>query len=347
MENQISLLKIPIKSIFEKFATDCKIEHPEISIDFSKKSLVYKLRDIQKQSFSNKYLREKFQLSNYSESKFEKVRCIIQKEKHIAKYIYSISHGFMDERYIYTHQELEFSASKISQATQGISLIIQEQNATEAFSAYVSPSNVIFCKQEQNNVYSYPLYSQEQVNIKQDCIAALAKHTKFTFSTEEEKEIIFYYIYALCQIDSPTFVNKESLIPFISDREYFSKVANIGKNFLHAHLLKTQLDVNTDFHILGNGQISKAKFMPNGTNSQTGKLMLNHDQCFSNVNQSVWDFSKLGIPVLQSWLQSREHLTLDTSTMATLQRMISAIEYHLNTKSSLEKLLHQLELFKN
>ena len=119
-------------------------------------------------------------------------------------------------------------------------------------------------------------------------------------------EEILGYIYAI--LFSPTYRERyyEFLkygfprIPLPTDIEYFRKLAALGQNLIHWHLLKdVQVPTRHRFEGEGDAVVSKVRYAG-------GHVWINPTQHFTDVPEAVWNYEIGAYQVCEKWLRDRK-----------------------------------------
>jgi predicted helicase len=134
------------------------------------------------------------------------------------------------------------------------------------------------------------------------------------------------YVYAM--LHSPAYREKYvgflkldfPRIPFVDDRQTFEALANLGRELMQAHLLKT-IPTNSKADITkGSDLIEKPVY-----DEKHQRIYINKEQYFSPIAKEAWDFSIGGAQVLQKYLKSREGRKLSLDEIETIQDVVKVL----------------------
>ena len=128
-----------------------------------------------------------------------------------------------------------------------------------------------------------------------------------TFAPED----IFNYIYAI--FHSPTYRDRYAeflkidfpRVPLTSQPQLFWQLANLGDELVQIHLMKTKLEENVGFPVVGDNIIEKVSYTE-PTTEQNGRVYINKTQYIDNVPPEVYNFYIGGYQVCNKWLKDRK-----------------------------------------
>ena len=128
-----------------------------------------------------------------------------------------------------------------------------------------------------------------------------------TFGPED----IFNYIYAI--FHSPTYRTRYAeflkidfpRVPLTSQPQLFWQLANLGDELVQIHLMKTKLEENVGFPVVGDNIIEKVTYTE-PTTEQNGRVYINKTQYIDNVPPEVYNFYIGGYQVCNKWLKDRK-----------------------------------------
>lgn len=158
-------------------------------------------------------------------------------------------------------------------------------------------------------------------NLKAEFVTFVKEKYPNTIITPEH---IFGYVYAVLHSPTYRYRYREFLkidfprIPFPNDYSVFHKISEIGKQLIDLHLMKTKLETNVKFDLLGSNKVNFAKFKNN-------QIHINSNQFFDNVSSKAWNFYIGGYQVLNKWLKSRKGRELDGVEIEQFMQIVEII----------------------
>jgi predicted helicase len=188
-------------------------------------------------------------------------------------------------------------------------------------------------------------YFHREPNINQELIFKLKENFKKEITPEE----IFYYIYAvlysnvyrskyaaLLKLDFPR-------IPFPKSYNLFSKLSLSGKELVELHLLisKELKNVKAKFPVLGNNKVEKVEF--ESSKSKSGKVWINDNQYFEDINEQVWNYKIGGYQVCSKWLSDRKGKVLNKEEIITYRKIGVAIQKTMELQKEIDKYYKKIE----
>lgn len=186
-------------------------------------------------------------------------------------------------------------------------------------------------------------------------------------------EDIFYYIYAILYSNTYRQKYNEFLkidfprIPFTKNLKLFQRFAELGKQLIDLHLLKSA-DLNnpvTKFYGQGNDTAGVSKFVdsdeavefhdilvathwpqsggkPNFKSK--GIVIINDEkQFFGPVSKEIWNYYIGGYQVLNKWLKDRKGRILSTEEIKTYCKIATAIHHTILIQKEIDKLYPEVE----
>ncbi len=205
------------------------------------------------------------------------------------------------------------------------SVSLQTKEATYHFPLYLYPEN-----SEQQTIGQ----NFERVpNLNFEIVNKISEKLKLQFTNEKEETENTYapidildYIYAV--LHSPNYREKykEFLkidfprVPYPKDKNTFWKLVELGKSLREIHLLENPVVENfkTSYPVGGTNEVEKIKY-------ENGKVRINEDQYFDNVNETAWNFYIGGYQPAQKWLKDRKGRSLNFEDVLHYQKIIAAL----------------------
>jgi predicted helicase len=165
------------------------------------------------------------------------------------------------------------------------------------------------------------------------------RNTKNEFTAKD----VLGYIYAI--LYSNGFQNRynEYLIrdfphiPITTNFELFIKLSELGNRLVDLHLLEKQVNNVTNFPIAGTNKINKILYEEVKNNK--GKVHINKEQYFTNVEKEVWNYEIGGYKLCQKWLKDRKQRMLSYNDLVYYQKVVSVIKETIQLQNSIENVI--------
>jgi len=196
---------------------------------------------------------------------------------------------------------------------------------------------------EQNTLHKENVEQNERVYNISD---GLIKYLKETYKTDITPEQIFYYIYAVLYSNIYRAKYAEFLkidfpkIPFTSDYEIFSSMAELGKQLVELHLLSSSQFSNpiSKFRGQGSSVVEKVKYDP-----EERRVYINDDNYFDNVEQEVFNYQIGAYQVCDKWLKDRKGRTLSLPETIQYSKIITAISKTIQLQAQIDSLYEKID----
>ena len=128
-------------------------------------------------------------------------------------------------------------------------------------------------------------------------------------------ENVFYYLYAVLSSSTFTerygqfFENDLPRTPLPENARLFRNLARLGRDLARSHLFYRAANWSLSTGFNGNGDSQVAVDYPRFmelAGEPGGRIHINHDTYFSNVERTIWNVHVGGVQVLREWLVARE-----------------------------------------
>jgi len=371
---------ISIKEIFNYFQAGVTTGQDKLFVDTNYQSLFNRVLQIFNKSLSNEELKLLFKLDSQAGQKLLENRNKVDLCKECLK---PYSYRIFDNRYFYSENKFLWrSVEKLQQqfAKDNIAIVTTKSLSTNFFrhifiTKYIGDYSFISDKTREVNYY-FPLYlydkneletiidGQEKLNIKgvqhtlrmkKDKVSNIDKEIIFKIESalniKTTPEDIFNYIYAVLHSNIYRQKYQEFLkigfskIPFTKDVELFYKIAELGKELVDLHLLKSEkinklsakFPVSTG-NILTDGKVEKREYDP-----KEKRVYINEKQYFEEVEPEVWNYYIGGYQVLDKWLKDRIGRKLSSEDVNHYLKIITTIECTINLQTEIDKLYPEIE----
>jgi len=188
--------------------------------------------------------------------------------------------------------------------------------------------------------YLFPLYLYTGKGKVPNFTEKFKSYIRELYKEEPTPEEIFYYIYGV--LYSPKYREKygELLkyefprIPFPKEYKKFKQVADLGKELVELHLLKSPSlslgSLTSRFEGEGDGRIERVFY-------RNGKVYINKNQFFFPVKEEIWNYKIGGYQVLKKWLSDRKGRALTHKDIGTYLKIVKAIEETLKIQERLRR----------
>ena len=122
-------------------------------------------------------------------------------------------------------------------------------------------------------------------------------------------------------------------IPLPSDVEYFQKLAALGQNLIHWHLLKdVQISPLHRFEGEGDAVVSRVRY-------EGGHVWINTTQHFTDVAPEVWAYEIGAYQVCKKWLQDRKNTLLTHTEVRQYCAILVAVAETLRIMAEIDEVL--------
>ena len=243
-----------------------------------------------------------------------------------------------DFRYLYFEPKMMERARKSNTENLrngNVGIVLSRVNVRENYNSVIATKFYPYYKLAESSRGSYlvPLYiydKQTCKNLESPClnieesfmVIVQEKYADPTITGQE----VFGYIYAI--LFSNKYRNKfknelkEGLpkIPLVNDDKSFKVLSKLGNKLLQIHCLEFDSSDEIKFNVSGEGIIDNPYF-----DEKTGKVFINHSQCFEGISLPVWEFNIGGYQVLKKWLTERNGSILAAEDIKHFIKMAQAI----------------------
>jgi predicted helicase len=193
---------------------------------------------------------------------------------------------------------------------------------------------------------SWTLFAQTETtrepNLSHAFLEEVSTKLSLSFSKDGEgdrestfgPEDIFYYAYAIFhsliyRLRYAEFLKNDfPRLPLTGDRALFFALADLGKELVDYHLLRTPRvdDFITSYPVGCDNVVEKQDFTKDAPADEIGKVWINDTQYFGGVPEAVWEFKVGGYQVCHKWLKDRKGRTLSGDDINHYQRVVVALQ---------------------
>ena len=166
------------------------------------------------------------------------------------------------------------------------------------------------------------------------------------FGKAPSPEEIFYYIYGVLYSNVYRQRYEEFLkidfpkIPFTKDYRLFQKVADLGKQLVKLHLLKSPELNNPIPRFYGEGNnLVKVRIY----NKKDKKIYINNTQYFDSIEKEVWEYMIGGYQVLDKWLKDRKDKYLTAEEIKHYCRIVTSLKGTVKVQKEVDKFYPRIE----
>ena len=377
---------VSVKEIFEEYNAGIATGKDDALTDFDKSALIQKMSVYDDQVFKTVMSQK-----NIDESLINKWVGEL-KNKEVADQIKEYNYRPFDKRWvIYNPNILQRARKNLMDnfLKQNIGLCVTKQLSTKVFyHALVTDSLTDRCFVSLNTrevTYIFPLFIYGENNNQTNLFESKSNISRQNFTKEFIEfiykddlsqilpEDIFCYIYAILFSNTYRKKYQEFLkidfpkIPFTKKLTLFQRLADLGKQLVDLHLLKTaELDnPATKFYGQGNNTVGISKFVDSdevaefhdiliATNwSQSkekpdfkskGIVVINDEkQFFGSVSKEVWNYYIGGYQVLNKWLKGRKGRVLSSEDIKHYCKIVTALSKTIEIQKEINRLYPKVE----
>lgn len=242
------------------------------------------------------------------------------------------------------------------------------------FISEIFPDVIFLSNRGSTNTYVFPLYlygdekeeiiinGQEKLNLRGIQHTLRAKEDKEeninknifnllekTLDKRLTSKEILYYIYAILYSNIYREKYNEFLkidfpkIPFTKDAKFFYKLADLGKELVNLHLLKSEkLETPlSKFPVIGDNMAKERKYNP-----KEKRIYINEKQYFDNIEPEIWNYYIGGYQVLDKWLKDKigkTGKTLFPEDVIHYLKIITSLKYTIEIQKEIDKLYPEIE----
>ncbi|MGL5956266.1 MAG: type ISP restriction/modification enzyme [Brevinema sp.] len=137
-------------------------------------------------------------------------------------------------------------------------------------------------------------------------------------------EHILAYLYAILFAPSYRQHYAEDLsydyprVPFTSDKNKFTQLADLGQSLIDLHLLNSSPTTQASYPIDGDHLVKALRYAQE-------KIFINENQYFEGISMEVWAYQIGGYQVLDKWLKSRKGRFLSVGEITHFQQICGVI----------------------
>lgn len=346
------------KDIFIKYGTGLITSKDSLTIQFTKQKMLSTLTSFT--NLSPEEARDTFSLGLDTENwKVTTAQQDIRDHGISEKLISTILYRPFDERFTYfTGKSNGFHGrpKAISESLfhrDNLAIISARTNKTRNIDHFFISSTLTEakCAESSTQSYIFPLLIFEENqpidNINPSFIKYIEQRFNLTYLQKGDHEgiinslEILSYIYAVTH--SPSYRNtfKDFFmydfpkIPIVDSYEAFKNLAELGALLVKYHSLnfETEKINKLNFEVISDGIIRKITL-------NNSRLFINKSDCFSPVNDSIFNFTVGGYKVLYKWLMARKGFRLTTDQIMTFNKIVFAIQQTNEIKNKIDQLFN-------
>jgi len=336
-----------VSSLFKEFGNGIGTDRDKLFYDFSKNTLSDRMKTLFSDEGIKSPFKDEYKVQNSSSYPLleRRLNCSFSEEK-----LVSALYRPFDERWFYYDQNLiSRPAPKIMNQLldqKNVSLLVTRQLSSKEF-RHVFVSDVIcdrdplsVATKERTQVFPLYLVSEDGKSVPNLNLEIWENINDVVGETKPEN--ILDYIYSILYSPNYREKYKEFLkidfprIPYPTDKDYFWKLVELGKELRELHLLKSPTVNNyvTSFPEGGNNMIEK-KF----PEYRDKNVHINAKQYFGNIPKEVWEFCGGGYQPAQKWLKDRRERVLTDEEIEHYQQMIVSISETIRVMKQIDKVV--------
>ena len=307
-------------------------------------------------------------IENY-EWRVSRARQELSKVKDMEHYFTKILYRPFDDRWIYYHRAIVWRTRESvmkNMLYQNLALMSMRQVALDLpYTHFLATDKIAdnrsFLSAKGIMIY-FPLYiykeeeskqisllikkdeirSEKRPNIKNEILNSLESYSNKKPLPEE----IFYYIYSILYSDTYRKKYQEFLkidfpkIPFTNGIELFTKLAELGKELVDLHLLKSSDLNNPIARYFGEDDNIVEKHI---YKEHENRVYINNHQYFNGIKPEVWNYHIGGYQVLNKWLKDRKSRMLSSEEIKKYCKIVTAISNTIIIQNKIDKMYPEVE----
>jgi len=333
-----------LDQIFSHYSLSIQTHRDSFVIDFNKEALTKRISVFRDLKVSDEVVRQTFSLEDTSSWKMKEARKIASEIRNWQTFITKILYRPFDSRWLFYHEAVVDRIRKeiMKHMDQpNTALLVSRQLSMPSFnhvfvSDTISESCVVSNKTKEGN-YHFPLYlyvdnETRKSNINEEIIKMLEE----MYGVAPTPEEIFYYVYATLHCNKyreryVDFLQSDfPRIPFTKKYNAFKKLAELGKELVNLHLMKTtRLGSSIKFDVQGSNIIEFVEF-------RDRKVYINDKQFFDGIPEKAWNFYIGAYQVLDKWLKSRKKRELSGNEIEQFIQIVEVINQTLECMKQID-----------
>lgn len=336
-------------------------------IDFHKVALLNRIRQFKRNKYADEELHRFFEIRKKKGWSIRKAWKVLQEvsDSEIEKYVLPVFYRPFDTRWIFYHDAVVWRTVRRVMAHMlrtNLAIVVPRRVEVagawqHAFLTNLPVEHVAVSLKTID--YVFPLYLYPEAD-REDLLSRLGKQgdkraniettfiglLKAAFAQKASPEDIFHYVYAVLYAPNYRTIYVEPLkrdfprIPFTKDQELFKKLADLGKELVDLHLLKSSvLDKPIcRFQGKGDNRVETHLF-----NQKEKRAYINKTQYFEGIESEVWEYQIGGYQVLDKWLKDRKKRILSTEDIKHYCRVVTALDKTIEIQREIDKLYPHVE----
>jgi len=341
---------ISIKDIFNKYNAGVATGKDDVLVDFNRDSLMRKLLITDKDLFENV-------MSNYKVGKDLAEKWYQELKKGaIKEQIKNYSYRPFDIRFtIYNAKILQRARKDIMDnfLSDNLAIVTTKNSKQENFDEVFITNHITDKHLIGHQTFVFPIFTYSDINNGNNLFGKIGpQQTNLSdklwdnVTTGVEPERVLSYIYAILYSNTYRKKYNEFLkvdfprIPFTKNVDLFYKIAELGKELIDLHLLKSERlnGSSAEFLVVGDNRVKERKY-----NKKEECLYINEKQYFTTVTPEVWNYYIGGYQVLDKWLKDRTERVLSNDEVNHFLKVITALNWTLHFQKEIDKLYPEIE----
>jgi hypothetical protein len=353
-----------MEDIFSSFSAGVVTSRDKLLVDSNPQSLRNKLNRFFDKNYPTNLLRSEFDLKDTGTWKLENARkSIIDKGVNI-DLIFTYDYRPFDKHLIYYDPLLiERDRRNIMSNLQkaNLSLCVMKRVLDNKWKDVFISQHITDYHYIGGQTYIFPLFIYLQNNennlFQESGIQQPNFNPKFwqtinpSFIETVDPWSIFYYIYAILYSNDYRQKYNEFLkidfprIPFTEDDKLFYKIAELGKELVDLHLLKSERlnETSAKFPISTGDVLTDGKVKKREYREKERRIYINDKQYFEGVEPEIWNYYIGGYQVLDKWLKDRIDTKLSPEDVNYYLKIITALKWTIYFQKEIDKLYPELE----
>ena len=209
-------------------------------------------------------------------------------------------------------------------------------------------------------LYTYPTEGQEhfglsrEPNLDKGFLEAVGASLQLEFISDGPRnmqesfdpEDVLHYIYAVLhspeyRIRYADFLKSDfPRVPFTGNLSLFRSLGKLGKRLASLHLMESEGDKGPAFPEAGDNRVDRVRYAP-PANGAVGRVFINRDQYFEDVEPGIWDFTIGGYRPAEKWLKDRKGRILSDDDVAHYRRIVGNLTETARLMGEVDELIAQ------
>ncbi len=366
-----------IGDIFPVNSVGIVTSRDEFVIDFDRKKLEHRIRQLTHKGQSDEIIAEAYSLRDKQNWKLSETRKEILSINDINEHIKEVLYRPFEKRFIFYHESLvERTRREVMRhmLKDNIGIVVSRQTQSVFKHAFVTNCIIEFnltgIAGRYGSGYIFPLYlykEQARKRIPLQSMLLFEPEVKYdtknrtpnidpklyqtlnkTYDKKLSPEDILYYVYGI--LYSNTFRTKYAeflkidfpRVPFTRSYRVFAKIADMGKTLVELHLVNEKCyllkETISKYFSDTSDRIENVSY-----NESEKRVYINPGSFFTNVTPEVWNYRIGGYQALKKFLEDLRKANREMDDSKYFTYVISVIHHTIQTQKQLDEVFPQVE----